>query len=77
MVQSFFVSETPEVGDRIIGWLTDRPESRAVGVSSLAGLDPRAVCLILTYPVPARGKVVAAAGGVRVAKFREEEPRPG
>ena len=68
MAQALLSSESVEVGDQIIKWLTDQPDLRAIGVSSLATPNPRAPGLILTYPVPTAGRVIDALGGLQRAE---------
>src|SRR5262245_19607249 len=79
MVQSHLLSEPPAVASRMVEWLVERPELKAIGVSWLACLHWEADRLILTYRTPVEERVIAAVGAVAVEDFRgsaEPEPEP-
>jgi hypothetical protein len=70
LVQSHLPSEPPAVANRIVEWLAERPELKAIGVSWVACLHWEADRLILTYRTPVEERVIAAVGAVAVEEFR-------
>ena len=70
VIQSHLMSESPAVANRIVEWLYEQPELKAIGVGYVVCLHVDVDRLILRYRVPVQAQVVARLGTIPVEEFR-------